>query len=322
MKKIPLAVVIVTYNGGQYIHKCLSSLSGSSIPTRIIVVDNNSNDNTIDILRSDFPEVEIMLLSKNLGFGKANNIGIKYAFQSGAEHIFLLNQDAFVNSDALEELITLQKSNNDFVLFSPLQLNGDGSKLDYKFGVHLSKSFNIGQILSDSIIFKNIKRFYEVEFVNAAAWLLSRTAVKEIGLFNPVFEHYGEDFEYLHRIHIKGFKVGLSTKAIAYHDRDQNKIDSIKSKEKTLLHESAWIRYRLCQKNSSIISSILSVVKRAIIATHPDPLQKVIIRSKLIVFILKDLRYIIKMRNKGYSSSFAFFKDTPEFKRHFTTTRS
>ncbi len=310
-----IVAVVVTYNGSTYIGKCLSSLQTSSIPVRILVIDNHSSDNTIEIVRKDFPEVELMSLDENLGFGKANNIGIKYAFQWGAEFIFLLNQDAHVQVGAIEELLTQQKKHEDYVLVSPLQLNGNGTQLDMKFGKHLSQSVTIGQILSDAFLSRQMCNFYKIDFANAAAWMLSRKGVEVIGLFNPEFEHYGEDFEYLHRVKEKKFHIGLCTKAIVYHDRNQNLIEVNYNRQKTLMLEKAWIRYRLCRRSPGIAINLLSVLSRALFAGSSTSMENMIVKLRLLSFIVMSLRRIIKMRNAGYASPLAFFEMTPDFKR-------
>ena len=86
MKKV--FVVIVTYNGVQWIRKCLQSCQDYPV----VVVDNQSTDATVEIIQNEFPKVHLIEESKNHGFGQANNIGISYALNKGADYVFLLNQ--------------------------------------------------------------------------------------------------------------------------------------------------------------------------------------------------------------------------------------
>lgn len=69
----------------KWLEKCLSSLRNSIYPTEIIVVDNGSTDGSIDFIRGDFPKVHLIECKENLGFGKANNIGISYGLEKGAD---------------------------------------------------------------------------------------------------------------------------------------------------------------------------------------------------------------------------------------------
>lgn len=77
--------IIVTYNAMKWAEKCFSSLRNSSIPVHTIVVDNGSIDGTQDYIKSQFPDVELIQSAENLGFGKANNIGIEKAYKNGAD---------------------------------------------------------------------------------------------------------------------------------------------------------------------------------------------------------------------------------------------
>ena len=85
-------VIVVTYNGSKWIDKCFGSLVNSTIPLQIFAVDNGSSDGTPDIIRSKFPSVQVIENKENLGFGQANNIGIRQAYDAGADYVFLLNR--------------------------------------------------------------------------------------------------------------------------------------------------------------------------------------------------------------------------------------
>ena len=74
------ALIIVTYNGSKWIRQCLNSVCSSSIVPHCIVVDNNSSDNTVDIIKQHYHDVELVQLKSNLGFGGANNIGFHQLF--------------------------------------------------------------------------------------------------------------------------------------------------------------------------------------------------------------------------------------------------
>ena len=76
-------IIIVSYNGEQWIQKNLESLKQSSYPVKTIVIDNNSSDTTVSITKT-FPEVQLILSNENLGFGKANNIAIKEALKQNS----------------------------------------------------------------------------------------------------------------------------------------------------------------------------------------------------------------------------------------------
>ena len=83
-------VIIVSYNFERWIDRCLNSLRHSEYPIDVLVIDNGSKDQTIQRIKNDFPEIRLIESPENLGFGKANNIGMKIALEEGYQYVFLL----------------------------------------------------------------------------------------------------------------------------------------------------------------------------------------------------------------------------------------
>ncbi len=216
-----IAAIVVTYNADRnnWIQKCLVSLFDSDVAIDVIVVDNASKDNTCNIINSQFPDVTLISSEKNLGFGGANNIGLETALKKGCSHFFLLNQDAWVEKDTVQKLVTLQDKNPEYGILSPLHLSGDGKKLDFHFISSASYS-KCPDLCSDFILGLNTDRIYETENVCAAAWMLSKKCLELVGGFSPSFFHYAEDNNYIHRLQFKGLKAGIYPKVKMYHDRD------------------------------------------------------------------------------------------------------
>jgi Predicted glycosyltransferases len=102
-----VSVIIVSYNFEQWIDRCLGSLRRSTFPVSVIVVDNGSKDHTTQIIERKYPEVHLIKTGVNLGFGKANNIGIRCAMERGADYFFLLNQDAWISEKTIKTLLDL-----------------------------------------------------------------------------------------------------------------------------------------------------------------------------------------------------------------------
>jgi GT2 family glycosyltransferase len=213
-------VVIVTYNGSQWLNECLTSLFESSIAVQVVLVDNNSADNSLEIA-SQFPGVRTFASKENLGFGKANNAGIQYALDEGADYIFLLNQDAWVRPDTIKRLVEASKNHPEYYVLSPLHLEGSETKLDMNFQ-HYASPENCRNLLSDlAVDRKQLKEVYETRFVNAALWLIPRRCLLEVGGFDPLFAHYGEDNDFIKRVNYHGYKVGICPDAFGVHDRPQ-----------------------------------------------------------------------------------------------------
>ena len=110
MENKKVFVVVVTFKGGQWYDRCFTSLRESTIPVQAVVVDNASNDGTVEYIREHYPEIHLIESKENLGFGRANNIAMRYAMDQGCDYVFLLNQDAWVDKDTIEKMIHIHSN--------------------------------------------------------------------------------------------------------------------------------------------------------------------------------------------------------------------
>lgn len=218
---IKVFVVIVTYNSSKWVDRCFSSLRQSTIPLETIVIDNGSTDDTLIRIETGFPEVNIVRAGKNLGFGKGNNLGMEIAYQKGANYIFLLNHDAWIKPDALEKLVGGHQKYPEYGVLSPMHLNGAGDELEYGFSNFVAPNKCLG--LYSDIFFGKVKDVYDVPFVNAAAWMMTRACLEKVGGFSPSFFHYGEDDNYTDRLKYHGVKLGVFPAASISHDRERGR---------------------------------------------------------------------------------------------------
>ncbi|MGI6047871.1 MAG: glycosyltransferase family 2 protein [Petrimonas sp.] len=208
-----VCTIVVSYNFEKWLHTCLSSLRNSALKSTVLVIDNASSDNTCKIITDNYPEVVLLQNHENLGFGKANNIGMRYALDNNFDYVFLLNQDAWVEPDTIEKLIEASYKNPEFGIISPIHLSGSGEKFDFGFSNYTGlKSKEDAMNLSETITSCN--------FINAAAWLIPVSVVKKTGGFAPIFPHYGEDVNYSQRVKNQKLKIGFVKNTFAYHDRE------------------------------------------------------------------------------------------------------
>lgn len=223
--------IIVTYNAMKWAEKCFTSLRLSSVPVQCIVVDNGSTDGTQQYITANFPEVELIQSEKNLGFGKANNIGIEKAYQKGADFFYLMNQDAWIFNDSVEQLLNvyhLHPDKEEIGILSPMHIDGTGKKLDIFLDKYIAHNFET-RLISD-LYFQTLQPCYEISFINAAHWFLPKETIETIGGFNPYFFHYGEDLEYVNRILFHKKKTFLVPQSKVIHDGKQSlsKVDYTK----------------------------------------------------------------------------------------------
>lgn len=219
-----ILVIIVTFNPMKWIDRCLTSIRTSSVHTDVMIVDNGSSDGAQQYIKENYPECIFVQNPKNEGFGAANNIGLRYAVENRYDYVYLLNQDAWVRPDTIEKLIEENKSDPRYGIISPMQLQANEEHFDNNFGILISNWKDCREYLERGIANSN-RTLWEIPFVMAAHWLISRECILSIGGFSPSFYHYGEDDNYCHRAKYHGFMVGFSTRACAVHDRESRIID-------------------------------------------------------------------------------------------------
>ncbi len=257
--------VIVTYNGERWIKKCIDSLCQSSINTHIIVVDNASTDNTVSIIR-EYDDVILFVSDENLGFGSANNIGLRYCMDNDAEYVLLLNQDAFVAANAIECLYEAARNKETVGAVTPLHLNYQGDDFDpIFFGSYLARYCK--PYLRD-LYFKNVESSYPIKSANAACWLVSRRCLEEVGGFDPLFFMYGEDDDFSNRIYYHELQFVLVPKALLFHARGFKNSFKISGK-KFLKYHSNRVKSEailiLKNPNFSFPSNILNLLNSTVI---------------------------------------------------------
>lgn len=267
--------IIVTYNSLTWIDRCLKSLQQSSKPVIPIVVDNCSTDNTISYIRNYYPETIILPQSQNLGFGQANNLGMEYAMKHSATHILLLNQDAAIQENTLSKLLACDDGNH---ILSPIHLNGNGSHIDYLFYKGSIIDNALDNDIVEDLLIRNIKSFYDIKFANAACWMIPASFIVNIGGFNPLFFHYGEDNNYIQRIHYHKYGLRLVPNAFIYHDREKHG------------NELMYIKGELFRSFLSVETNICLSNKERFIMRHKIAIQKfgLAIISHRVLYFIKD----------------------------------
>lgn len=218
-----ILTIIVTYNGLQWYDRCLGSLQQSTIPVDVMVVDNASGDGSADWIATHYPEINLIRSDKNLGFGQANNIGMRYALDNGYDYVFLLNQDAWLHTnDCIERLVEAARNHPEYMIMSALWLYGSGERITKGSKQHMiAMEGPNNDFVSDIYLGRELKEVYETDYIGAAAWLLPRHTLKRIGGFDPLFFHRGEDDNYMQRVHYHGGKIGLCAKACICHDIEE-----------------------------------------------------------------------------------------------------
>ena len=219
---IDVSVIIVNYNVKDLLVNCVTSILSSSgdLNIELIVVDNNSFDGSVEQLKYKFPDnnaVKIIESRVNLGFGKANNLGVKSA---RGKYLLLLNPDTVVQEDTIEKTIKFYEENPKAGAVSCKLVLPNG-KLDLACRRSFPKpSVAIYRILGLSKLFPRSKTFagynltyldenqtYEVEAICGAFMMIRKDIYEEVGGFDEDYFMYGEDLDLCFRIKKAGYKV-------------------------------------------------------------------------------------------------------------------
>ena len=218
-------VIIVTFNGRNWLERCLGSVRASEVPADLYVWDNDSTDGSADYVQGHFPEAKLVRSADNLGFAEGNNMGFRYALKRGYDYVYLLNQDAWIEPSTLGTLIAAHQAHPDYAVLSPLQMTDGFRDYDRLFGRLLPARWPVkpamtgtGQVM-DSVMPGLTGHPEPVTRVMAAHWLVSREALERVGLFSDLFPIYGNDDNWCDRARYHGYKVGIVPEARAVHDR-------------------------------------------------------------------------------------------------------
>lgn len=301
---IKTAVIIITYNGKNWLNVCIPPLYDSE-NVELIIIDNDSKDDTCALIKENFPNVILIESKENLGFGKANNLGLKLALEMGFDFVFLQNQDASISQDQLDKIIALSKENQSYGILSPTHFKNENDIENLFLSYTKHTSYQRFDQSSNNII--------EIDFVNAALWLLPIKTVKEIGGFNPIFPHYGEDFDYINRVKFFGYKIGFCEGVKGFHFRDYE-IKKIRSQAPKGSHFGPWpVKYYSILTN--INHSGLMVLSKACylfivsLVKHFLQLNFNSIRWDFKVFseVIKKMPHIFKKNRKQISQKGELF---------------
>ncbi len=285
-----ILTIIVSYNFEKWISRCLNSLQASSHPTDIIVIDNCSKDRTVEIIKKEYPRVRLIANKANLGFGRANNIGMQIALKEGYDAVFLLNQDAWIGNDTLAALAEQSMRHPEFGILSPVHLNGSESELDKGFASYAQLASTKDLTTSQEPI--------ACPFINAAFWFIPVSTLHKVGGFSPLFYHYGEDKDYVNRLHFHQYKIGYLPTVYGCHDREFRKVSFegfCRAERVYLLSEYANINYRFTQ---AFAYGILAGIKKLILSLSKGNLKYAKGYISIVATLLVQSKAVIQVRKQ------------------------
>ncbi len=209
-------IVIPNWNGADLIAEALTSLEKQTIKAEIVVVDNGSIDESVNIIEKDFPKVTLLKLPQNTGFAGGVNHGIKYALEQNADAVALFNNDAVATPGWLDVLAKSLEQNEQAGIVTGKLMRNDKKHLDSTgdFYSIWGMPFPRGRNQKDTGQFEEAQ---EVFAASGGASLYRAKMLKEIGLFDETFFAYYEDVDISFRAQLAGWKILYEPRAIVYH---------------------------------------------------------------------------------------------------------
>lgn len=254
-----LSIIIVNFNTKDITRACLDSITKWSEGSawEIIVVDNGSTDGSREMLKK-IPDIRVILNTKNLGFAKANNKGIKIA---KGKYILLLNSDTEIREDSIDTMLRFMDGHlKAGVSTCRLELTNGSmdpachrgfptpwAALTYFAGLeklfptsHLFAQYHMG--------YKNMTIPHQVDCVSGAFFLVRREAMEQVGLLDEDYFMYAEDIDWAYRFKRAGWEVWFNPEATVLHKKKQsgraNILRSRQVKTEIYFHTYNWLFYK------------------------------------------------------------------------------
>ncbi|MCX6154702.1 MAG: glycosyltransferase [Candidatus Kapabacteria bacterium] len=214
-----ISIIIVNYNVKDFLYRCLRSIEAASdgLSIETIVVDNASDDHSVETLSMQFTDVKFISLTENLGFSKANNIGLEAAI---GQYTLILNPDTILQEGTLRAMKDYMDRSPDVAAAGCKVLNADGSfQLSCRRGfptpwASFSKLFGLQSMFPKSKLFsqynqtfRSIDETYEIDAIIGAFMFCRTSLLKKLGGFDTEFFMYGEDLDLCFRIKKAGWKI-------------------------------------------------------------------------------------------------------------------
>jgi len=209
-----ISVVVLNWNGIKVLDQCLGSLVGQTYnPLEIIVVDNASTDESVDFVRKRFPEIKLIVNSRNLGFGGGNNIGIG---ASKGQYIMMLNNDTRLDPKCIEELKRgIEKDEKYGACASKILLEYEDNIIDAAGIVVCPDGLSIGRGRLEKG--DRYDEETKVFFASDCACLYRKEMLEDIGLYDEDFFAYADETDMGWRAQLAGWKCIYNPRAIVYH---------------------------------------------------------------------------------------------------------
>jgi GT2 family glycosyltransferase len=211
-------IIILNWNGLEDTLECLASLASLDYPAYdVVVVDNGSTDGSVRAIRACFPLVMVIENEENLGFVGGNNVGLRYALDSGADYVLLLNNDTVIDPRFLTELVRVTEADERIGIASPVIFYYDAPDEIWTAGAAIDWATGSTQRLRAGEAAREDETYFDVDFVSGCALLAKREVVEKTGFLDSDFFLYYEEADWCVRARNEGFCIVCVPEARIWH---------------------------------------------------------------------------------------------------------
>jgi len=260
MNKKDVTIIIVTYKSVHIILESLKNIVGKGY--HIMIVDNGSNDSIKNLLKQNYPnsDIELILLTNNCGFGRANNIALE---KITTKYAFIQNPDAIITEISIDNLVKEAEKDKNIALANPFPTTkAEPSKSEQQDAINNYKKKI--KILNED------KNIIETTSICGGYMLMNMNIFRKIGFFDRNLFLYGEDVELSQRSIAKGYKNILVKNAHVFHyGQKSTEIHGTLAKYKMLYFRSwhqGWGKTYLKRKNKNVVKIWLKIFHRLFLA--------------------------------------------------------
>ena len=245
-----VSIIVINWNGRQYLQRCLDSLLAQDYPDlEIILMDNGSTDGSADYVRETYPAVTVVSSPQNLGTSRGNNMAARYA---KGDYLFLLNNDAWLmTSDTISRLVGTAARHPLAAIIGCMVLNVDGSMQD--IGEKIDALGFPGGLSVESGPLPEI--IDDVFFVTSCAVLIRSTIFRTIGGYDNRFFWSHEEVDLAWQVRLRGLTVLVDTRAVVTHVGGGGMIGGAPGKESRYRTTTARIYHRECSTLATLLKN-------------------------------------------------------------------
>ena len=323
------SIIIVNYNVAYFLEQCLQSVYAAlkNIESEVFVVDNNSVDNSVEMVLTKFPQVKLIQNKENIGFSRANNQAIRLA---KGEYVLLLNPDTVVESDTFEKVIDFMDITPDAGGLGVKMINGRGEFLPESKRSLPLPAVAFYRIFGLSKLFKKSKKFgkYHLSYLNSdeinpvevlsgAFMLLRKSVLDTVGLLDEDYFMYGEDIDLSYRIIKSGYKNYYFPKTrIIHYKGESTKKSSVNYVLVFYREMQIFARKHFSQKNARLFNAMvnfaiwtraaISITKRLFLKILIPLLDFALIYAGIFGIAFYWEHSVLMARDSGFSDLYLF----------------